>query len=88
MCSWIVRSKETLKTIIDQVKAENPKLKVRVAFVGYRDFGDGADQYSTIDFQEDVSSVKAFIAKQNATGGSDHPEDVQGGFHKALGMSW
>ena len=32
--------KDTLKTIIDQVKAENPTLRVRVAFVGYRDFGD------------------------------------------------
>ena len=41
MYSWIQRSKDTLKTIIDQVKAENPTLKVRVSFVGYRDFGDG-----------------------------------------------
>ena len=61
MGSWIVRSKDTLKMIIDQVKAENPALRVRVAFVGYRDFGDGKDQYSTIDFSENVDTVKAFI---------------------------
>ena len=88
MYTWIQRSKDTLKDIIDQVKNDNPTLKVRVAFVGYRDFGDGAQQYSTIDFTDDLNKVKAFISKQNATGGSDFPEDVQGGFHKALGMSW
>ena len=88
MYSWIQRSKDTLKTIIDQVKKENPSLKVRVAFVGYRDFGDGAKQYSTIDFSENLDIVKTFISKQDASGGNDMPEDVQGGFHKALGMSW
>ena len=40
MGAWIQRSKETLKDIIDKVKADNPDLRVRVAFVGYRDFGD------------------------------------------------
>ena len=63
-------------------------MKVRVAFVGYRDFGDGAQQYSTIDFSENLDIVKTFISKQSASGGNDMPEDVQGGFHKALGMSW
>ena len=88
MHEWIQRSKETLKDIIDMVKADNPTLTVRVAFVGYRDFGDGKDQYSTIDFSENLDVVKAFISKQTASGGNDMPEDVQGGFHKALGMSW
>ena len=88
MHEWIQRSKDTLKDIIDQVKADNPTLKVRVSFVGYRDFGDGASQYSTIDFTENLDVVKVFISKQSASGGNDMPEDVQGGFHKALGMDW
>ena len=88
MHSWIQRSKDTLKEIIDQVKADNPTLKVRVSFVGYRDFGDGANQYSTLDFSENLDAVKVFISKQAASGGNDMPEDVQGGFHKALGMNW
>jgi len=37
MSSWIQRSKDTLKEIIDNVKADNPELEVRVCFVGYRD---------------------------------------------------
>ena len=40
MSSWIARSKDTLKEIIDTVKTQNAGLKVRVAFVGYRDIKD------------------------------------------------
>ena len=41
-----------------------------------------------MDFSENLDAVKTFISKQAASGGNDMPEDVQGGFHKALGMSW
>ena len=41
-----------------------------------------------MDFSENMDSVKDFISKQKADGGRDFPEDVQGGFHKALGMNW
>lgn len=37
MASWIQRSKETLKGIIENVKKDYAGLKVRVSFVGYRD---------------------------------------------------
>jgi hypothetical protein len=37
MSSWIQRSKETLKGIIENVKKDYAGLKVRVSFVGYRD---------------------------------------------------
>ena len=87
MFSWIQRSKDTLITIIDQVKAGNPTLNVRVSFVGYRDFGD-REQFSTMDFTEDLEKVKKYIASQPADGGFDLPEDVQGGFQHALGMKW
>ena len=40
MYSWIDRSKTTLKTIIDNVVASSQGLKVRITYIGYRDFGD------------------------------------------------
>ena len=40
MWSWIDRAKETLKTIIDDVKSSCDGLQVRVCFVGYRDHCD------------------------------------------------
>jgi hypothetical protein len=84
MYSWIQRAKDTLHSIIDSVKIGNTGLKVRVAFVGYRDIGDGKKRFSVINFTEDVDSVKAFISKQDADGGQDHAEDVQGAFNQAL----
>lgn len=87
MSTWISRSKDTLKEIIDNVKSVNPDLTVRVSFVGYRDIKD-AQRFSILEFTDDINQVKNFISGVSATGGGDFPEDVQGGFHKALNMKW
>jgi len=78
MQAWIERSKDTLKSIINNVKASNPELEVRVCFVGYRDIKDNV-RFSVQDFSSDIELVKTFISKQVADGGRDWPEDVQGG---------
>ena len=83
MSSWIERSKNTLKQIIDHVKSENPGLTVRVSFVGYRDIKDHK-RFEISPFTGDIDATKAFIGKISASGGADMPEDVQGGFNKAL----
>ena len=87
MASWINRSKDTLSEIISAVKESNPTLTVRVCFVGYRDINDHP-RFSIFEFSEDIDAVKKYIAGVNASGGDDFPEDVQGGFNKALGMDW
>ena len=87
MGSWIQRSKETLHQVIDSVKDENQGLVVRIAFVAYRDITDG-QRFDVIDFTEDVDKVKSKISAQSAMGGGDFPEDVQGGFNKALQLDW
>ena len=75
MSSWIARSKDTLKEIIDTVKSQNTGLKVRVAFVGYRDIKD-SQRFTIQEFTDDIELVKKFISKTQATGGADMPEDV------------
>merc|ERR1712013_479335 len=87
MGSWIQRSKDTLKTIIENVKSGNPTLTVRASFVGYRDITDH-NRFNIIDFTEDLDAVKNFISKMQADGGADFPEDVQGGFNKVFGLNW
>jgi hypothetical protein len=87
MSSWIERSKDTLKQIIDHVRTENKGLTIRVSFVGYRDIKD-LERFTIQPFTDNVDAVKAFIAKTEATGGADMPEDVQGGFNKALQQDW
>ena len=88
MGSWIERSKDTLKTIIQNVKQNNPSLTVKASFVGYRDIGD-RNRFEIKDFTDDLDGVKSFINQMDATGGGDMPEDVQGGFNKVLNaLNW
>ena len=75
MSSWIERSKNTLKQIIDHVKTENKGLKVRVCFVGYRDIRD-SNRFTCLPFTDDIEAVKVFISNTRAEGGADMPEDV------------
>ena len=87
MSSWIQRSKDTLKEIIDNVKSDNPDLDVRVCFVGYRDIQD-KPRFSIHEFTTDLDKIKKYISGVTANGGGDFPEDVQGGFHEALKQDW
>jgi hypothetical protein len=80
MQEWIERSKETLHEIINNIKAQSKDLKVRVAFVGYRDIRD-TERFCVAPFTSDLDKVKSFISKQVADGGRDWPEDVQGGLN-------
>lgn len=87
MDEWIETAKKTLKQIIDNVKASNKGLKVRVSFVGYRDFED-KKRFEIHPFTEDLGKVKAFISKIDAEGGDDTCEDVQGGLYNCLNLNW
>jgi hypothetical protein len=75
MSSWIQRSKDTLKEIIDNVRADNPDLEVRVCFVGYRDIQD-KPRFSIHEFTTDLENIKKYISGVTANGGGDFPEDV------------
>lgn len=88
MASWIEHCKETLLTVIDSTVARDPTCKVRTAFVGYRDFGDGMGLFDLHDFSYDADKVKEFISNCTAKGGGDFPEDVQGAIRKALDLNW
>lgn len=92
MSSWIEHSKNTLSQVIDTIKEKMSKagkqLVFRVAFVGFRDFGDGNDIFSVHDFTKDTKALKDFISTQRARGGGDLPEDVTGAMHQVLQLSW
>jgi len=75
MGSWIQRSKDTLKQIIQSVKKENESLTVRVCFIGYRDVQD-KPRFEIFQFSEDLDAAVKFISTMRAMGGGDAPEDV------------
>jgi hypothetical protein len=87
MQEWIVRSKTTINSIIDNVVNSifaKEGLFIRVSFIGYRDIADD-DHCCIKNFSENVSEIKEFISKLKAAGcGGDIPEDVSGGLQHCL----
>ena len=77
--------------IIDQVKKKSREdSKIRVAYVGYRDFGDkGADfdHMDVLNYTDDTETAKTKIKNSVAKGGNDPAEDVLGGLKHALTLN-
>lgn len=92
MGSYIQTAKDKITTLVDQLKKDYPYLKLRLAFIGYRDIDDWGKpsnlQYIEIPFTEDVVDFKQKLQAVKATGGGDHPEDVYTGLEAAAGLDW
>jgi len=80
-------TRNSIKYILDKIKSESPGIVIRFACQCFRDYGD-PDQYYEMDFVTDVEKIKKYLDKIKAQGGGDDAEDVAGGIHKGLGMSW
>ncbi|CAF3689454.1 unnamed protein product [Rotaria sp. Silwood1] len=94
MGNWIEACKKYIKAIGDGIQKDmkekfDKNSVLRMAFVAYRDF-NGSNRFDTIDFHQapNIYPVETKIASQQATGGADLCEDVQGGLDKALKLSW
>ncbi|CAF1273951.1 unnamed protein product, partial [Didymodactylos carnosus] len=94
MGSWILAAKQHIKAIADGVQKDMKEKYdkdsiLRMAFVAYRDYTD-SNRYDSIDFHQipNIGPVETKIASQQATGGGDLCEDVQGGLDKALKLNW
>ncbi|KAJ1408915.1 kinase-like domain-containing protein [Ochromonadaceae sp. CCMP2298] len=88
MGSWMGVARDKMIDLIQTIKADNANCSVRVAYIGYRDFCDGAERLAVAPFTTDSASITAFIARQTAQGGGDAPEDVAGALQTALGLAW
>ena len=80
-------TRNSIKYILNKIKGESPGIDIRFACQCFRDFSD-QEQYYEMDFVTDVEKIKKFLDKIEAQGGGDAAEDVAGGIHKGLGMSW
>ncbi|CAF1083647.1 unnamed protein product, partial [Didymodactylos carnosus] len=94
MGSWITACKQHIKAIADGIQKEmkekyDKDSVLRMAFVAYRDYTD-SNRFDLIDFHQtpNLGPVEAKIASQQASGGADECEDVQGGLEKALKLNW
>ena len=94
MGSWIEACKQHIKAIADGIQKDmkekyDKDSALSMAFVAYRDYGD-AGRIDSIDFHQTpgIGPVEAKIASQQASGGGDTCEDVQGGLNAALRLNW
>lgn len=86
MGPWIREAKTKMVSLIDTVHAQNPNARVRVGFVGYRDYDD-TERSILIPFMNAQDTMQN-IQRLTAEGGDDEAEDVAHGLYRALHMDW
>ncbi len=88
MQSLIDSVKANIKVIVQKIRATNPNLNLRLAFVAYRDLCDGNNQFEVMDFDSSIPHFEDFLTNLKATGGGDAAEDIVGAIKKANSLSW
>lgn len=86
MGPWIQAAKDHIFDIVRKTRQDTPSAEVRVAFVGYRDFGE-KEPIIYHDFGN-VDTVLDAIQDVLALGGDDEAEDVAGGLFHVRELSW
>jgi hypothetical protein len=83
---WIQAAKDHIVTIVNKTQQETPEAEVRVAFVGYRDYGD-SPQIIRQNFGN-ADMLLDRIDNVHAKGGHDIAEDVAGGLMNVRTLAW
>ena len=87
---WLNEAKKNITNIIEEITQNNPGSKIRVSFIGYRDYetADETREYFIKEFTENISEINDYLKTLNCQGGGDLPEDVVGALKTALKMKW
>ena len=90
MGCYLSETKRNIKKIVEEISEQNPGSKIRIGFVGYRDFDtpDEKRNYERIEFTENIDNFIDSLKNFHCFGGGDQPEDVAGGLNEALKMDW
>jgi hypothetical protein len=86
MGDWIQAAKDEIRDIVHETQTTFPFTDFKVAFVGYRDYGD-AERFVIVPFTL-VQDLLEEIQNVYALGGDDLAEDVAGGMEKARELDW
>ncbi|CAK9062625.1 Alpha-protein kinase 1 (AK1) [Durusdinium trenchii] len=85
---WLKTVHEKMDEIIEDNRQYLGELaRVRVAFVGYRDYDD-KDHPVVHPFTNNIDEIKTFLKRLEANGGGDVSEDVLTGLEEALKLDW
>jgi hypothetical protein len=84
---WIQAAKDqTRKMVSDVIAQHGDDVRIRVGFVGYRDYGDD-ERFVIRDFNQ-PDFVLEEIRDVHAEGGDDMAEDVAGGLRHLRDLNW
>eukprot|EP01039_Chlorochromonas_danica_P005167 gene5167-5686_t len=84
----ITKIKDNIVDFVELIREDHPSLKLRIAFVGYRDFDVVADQLAVHPFTEAAAAIRTFLQSQRAMGGGDEAENVLGGLEAVKELDW
>ena len=87
---WLEEAKKSIKNIIEEITDNNPGSKIRISFIGYRDFIEINEErkYYSKEFTENIDDINNYISTLNCSGGGDIPEDIVGALNLAFNMKW
>ena len=87
---WLDEAKKSIKNIIEEITDNNPGSKIRISFIGYRDFLEINEErkYYNKEFTENIDEINNFISTLTCSGGGDVPEDIVGALNLAFNMKW
>ena len=90
MSMWLNEAKKSVNKIIEEITDNNPGSKIRLCFIGYRDYTEAKEIriYNSIEFSDNLKNFNSFLSELDCYGGGDEPEDVIGALNKALEMKW
>ena len=82
MQSFIDDAKQSIRSVVNQVRKTNPGLTLRIGIIVYRDVND-RDRFECLPFSTEMEVFESFLGKIRAVGGDDAPEDLAGGVQRA-----
>ena len=88
MTSYINEAKTVVHRVVEKLGKKFHDLKLRCAFIGYRDHCDKENRLEILPFTSDKDVFKEKVTEVNAMGGGDDAEDIFGGLEEVNKLEW
>lgn len=89
MQRWCIEAtKDKLGDIMDAVVKQHPNLRIRIAYVGYRDYGVPRFEIMPFTDRDPVTALRTFLKDVECIGNADLQENVCGGLQKVADLDW
>lgn len=89
MQQWIDEVRLQIKSLVNEIQLKL-KAKLRLSFIGYRDWIDKERiiSFNNFKFTSNINELITFLTKIKSEGGGDFCEDVIGGLNSCKKLDW